>query len=380
MLKRGANPNARTDYGSTPIMVARDGATVDVLVEFGADLTVKTKEGEGLIVTSGNMQDATRLEALLRHNVPFDPKTDGPTILMRAAWSNQTDVMAALLAHGVDPNAKGLWNKEANDYMTPLQAAVTDGQYDAAKLLIEHGAKIQDRSLSTVKTPHFNEMTSALQNRRKNIVKLFWDHGDRGVSELSYAISQGQSLGEIKKLLDGGIPADPPQDAGFRPITQAAELGRLDIVKLLLERGAKIAGSDDKEGVFSTLNQAAWVGQDEIVTYLLQHGAKAGYQPLWNAVWNSHPYENQRTADHFEKTVKILLDAGAAKNLSSEQSVNMLLGAIFSPATPLETRRSSKCCSMRASAWRRRTTRGLRSSAWRAKPARLRPAPHPPRK
>ncbi len=85
---------------------------------------------------------------------------------------------------------------------------------------------------------------------------------------------------------------------------------------------------------FSTLNEAAREGQHEIVTLLLQHGAKAGYQPLWNAVWNSHPHDGQRTADHFEKTVKILLDAGARKNLSSD-IIGKHASGQSSPATPL---------------------------------------------
>jgi len=264
--------------------------------------------------------------------------------------------MKFLLAHGADPNSVHI----AGSYYSPLcltskpgmadmilaaggdingplykdkgihiiDYAITFGRTEMVKWYLDHGVdptKVKNSNPTLL----FNaEMISALQNRRTTIVKLFWEHGNRSVSELSYAISQGRPVDEIAKLLDGGIPVDPPQDAGFRPITQAAELGRLDVVKLLVERGAKI-GDDDKDNTFSTLNEAAWEGQDEVVTYLLQHGAKAGYQPLWNAVWNSHPYENQRTIDHFEKTVRLLIEAGGLKGLSEGDSAKLLAGAIF---------------------------------------------------
>jgi ankyrin repeat protein len=284
-----------------------------VLIEYGADITAKTQDGRTMIETSGNVADASRFEALIRHGVPFDPKTQGPTMLMSAAWRNEVDIMSCLLDHGVDPNAKGLWNKAANDYMTPLTAAVTDGQYDAAKLLVDRGAKVDEQL-----------MANALGNRRAAMVKLFWERGDRSISELTYAISQGRPVGEIQKLLDGGMPVDPPQDKKMRPMTLAAELGQMDVVTLLVQRGAEV---DDKSP--SPLSEAAFEGQDEVVAYLLQHGAKADYQTVWNAVWNCHPYEDQRSKDHFEKTIRLLIDAGGLKGFSEHQSADILCASIF---------------------------------------------------
>jgi len=229
-----------------------------------------------------------------------------------------------LLGLGVDPNVQGTWNKEANDYMTPLAAAVTDGQFDAAKVLVEHGAKVGPKMVNGKPGP--DEMDNALYNRRAKIVKLFWEHRVRSISELTYAISQGEPVGAMQKLLDDGIPADPPQDKFISPLVLAAELGRMDAVTLLVQRGAKInghAGPDE-----SPLDQAAMEGQDEVVDYLLNHGAKVDYDALWNASWNCHPYEDQRSQDHFEKIVKLLINAGALKGLTPEQKGRILDAAI----------------------------------------------------
>ena len=322
LLKHGADPNARNDNGSTPLMYAYDGATVDVLVEYGADVKAKNKHGDGVI---GNARgDASRLQALIRHGAPFDPKTDGPTMMMDAAWRDHVDVIASLLSLGVDPNLKGTWNKEANMYFTPLQESVTSGHLDAAKFLLDHGAKVEPRVIDGKPGP--DEMVGALYNRRQDIVQLFWESGIRSISELTYAISQGEPVGAVQKLLDNGIPPNPPQDKFISPLTLAAELGQLDVVTLLVQRGAKIDGL----GALSEppLDQAATEGQDEVVDYLLHHGAQVDYQALWNAVWNSHPYEDQRSKDHFERTVKLLIDAGTLKNITPEQSGQILSAAI----------------------------------------------------
>jgi len=322
LLKHGADPNAHDKYGMTPLMRARDGATVDLLVEFGADVKAKTKEGLGMIEMTGNTADSSRLKALVRHGVPFDPKTDGPTLLVKAAWMNQVDLMTFLLDDGVDPNLKGVWNKQYNDTMTPLEAAVVDGQYDAARLLVERGAKVKQTEKGKS-----NEMENALYNRRAAIVRLFWEHGFRSISELTYAISQGAPVGEIQKLLDGGIPADPPLDVNITPLGLAAELGYFDTVKLLVQRKANVNGSDPHE---TPLHLAAFEGQDEIVEYLLKEGARVDQKTLWEAVWNCNPYEDQRGKEHFEKTIKLLIDAGGLKGITEEQTADLYLAAIFS--------------------------------------------------
>ena len=265
----------------------------------------------------------SRLEALIRHGAPFDPKTDGPTLMMEAAWRDRVDVIAYLLSLGVDPNLEGTWNKKANMYFTPLQESVTSGHLDAAKFLLDHGAKIEPHMVNG--KPGADEMVNALYNLRKDIVKLFWEHGVRSISELTYAISQGQPLGDVQKLLDNGILPDPPQDKDITPLGLAAELGRLDVVTLLVQRGAKVKNVADRE---NPLALAAMEGQDEVADYLLQHGVQVDYDALWNGVWNCHPYEDQRSQDHFEKTVKMMIDTGALKKMIPEQNGKILDAAI----------------------------------------------------
>jgi ankyrin repeat protein/beta-lactamase regulating signal transducer with metallopeptidase domain len=327
LLQHGADPNARDNNGVTPLMRAKDGATVDVLVAYGADVHAKTKDGQSLLSSGGAYADPTWMQALIRHGASFDLKTDGPTKLMNAAWMGQLDVMSTLLGEGVDPNLKGTWNKAANDYMTPLTAAVVDGNYDAAHLLVDHGAKIGKQ-----------DMINALGNRRVSIVKLFWEHGAHTISPLTYAVSQGAQPQDLEKLVDQGVPVQSlPEE--YPALEEAALVGNLPAVQFLVEReeGLKKGGQPDPNwfhGLDAPLLSAASEGQDEIVAYLLQHGAKGSYGDVMAAANNSTPYDDERSKDHFEKTVKILIDAGALKGISAEQSAQVLQSAIFTRQGP----------------------------------------------
>jgi beta-lactamase regulating signal transducer with metallopeptidase domain/ankyrin repeat protein len=330
LLQHGADVNARWgESGLTPLMVAHDGATVDVLMEYGADLKLVTPTGQS-VVESAARGSFDSLEALLRHGAVFDPKTDGPTMLVMAAWSENVPMLKWLLEHGVDPNSPGVFGSKANKQplmMPPLQAAIVSGQTETVKLLLAHGAKAE------------GEMITALHNRRIKIVKLLWESGVRSISELCYAVSQGAPVGDLQKLLEKGGPVDPPQDKQITPLGLAALLGNMDAVKLFIAHHADVnagaAISTNPKFKIATRMSPLWLaaseGQDEIVEYLLQHGAVTGPAALWQAAENSFPYLDQRSKDHFEKTVRMLIDAGALKTVAPEMA-GMILSA------PIQTR------------------------------------------
>ena len=204
LLEHGADPNTRTrEIGETPLMVAQDGATVDVLVAHGADVKAKLTDGSGTgIMQMISDQKPECLDALIRHGVPFDPKTDGPTILVHAAWRSNVPMVKDVLDRGVDPNLPGLWAMWHGkpDMMKPMVAAVINGHLEIAGLFLKHGAKVDNQSVDT-----------ALGNRQAKIVKFFWENNIRPISELAYAVSQGAPVGDLQKLLDAGMPADAPQ-------------------------------------------------------------------------------------------------------------------------------------------------------------------------
>ena len=331
LLKAGADPNARHgENDMTALMGEGSADVVDALAEYGADLNAKDKRGVNAIVYIGEYAVANggsnvgALEAMLRHGVKFDPKTDGATMLVHAGRDNNVATAKWLVAHGVDPNAQGMFafhGDDTIDYEKPLAMAALQGGPEIVSFLLEHGAK-DDKA-----------MVIALHNGRTETLKVLWDHGVRDISELAYAVSQGAPVANLKKLLDAGSPADPAQDAIITPLGVACKLGRMDVVELLVERGADVNKGKSVKPEYpdfaqTPLARAASEGYDEIVEYLLKHGAKAGFAAIYEAIYNSKPYDYQRSRDHFERAAKLLIDAGALKGLTGEQDGYILTAAI----------------------------------------------------
>jgi len=215
---------------------------------------------------------------------------DGPSMLLLASAMSNAPVMKWLLEHRVDPNALGILAVRSNAppiTLLPMQLAAGRGQIEAVKLLLEHGAKADDA------------MVTALHNRSDEVVKFLWDNGVRSVSELCYAVSQGAPVGDLQKLLDQGIPANPPQDKQITALGEAALLGNMDTVKLLVAHHADVnaGGPINPKLPQATRMSPLWLasseGQDEIVVFLLQHGATAepaAVGGLCREVGDGHPF------------------------------------------------------------------------------------------
>lgn len=311
LLQNGADPNERDSRGFTPLMAASDGASVDVLVEFGADLTAEAEGGHNVLNTHSHLADVSRLEALLRHGVEMDEKT-GQYLLAHAAWSDQIDVVKYLLERGVDPNAPSPINPSTNSECRPLDNVISRGQLGIAKLLVQYGADA---------TEH---LPLAVQSGHPALVKLFWEHGARSISELCYAVTQSAPVSELDRILAKGTPVDPPEDHLITPLGAAAAMGNLPAVQHLLRRGAA-----PEAGQWSALDCAAEGAKDEVVAWLLDHGAKATPERLQALLIHSNPYPNEPPAARFTAIVKHMLAHGAADGITEEQTANILCAAVM---------------------------------------------------
>jgi ankyrin repeat protein len=271
------------------------------------------------------MSDVSRIEALIRDGVPFDLKTDGPGMLVSAAWMNKLDIMNFLLDRGVDPNEAGAWNKRDRVSMKPLVAATVAGHDDGVQLLLDRGAKVDDQV-----------MRDALGNRRVSIVKIFWDHGNRSIPPLTYAVSQGAPVDELEKIVAQATSAKPGLDFGSA-LDVATSLGNFPAVQFLAEKWNSISGQQPATREFmyqGALTSAASEGQDVIVDYLIKQGAKPNWAALMSAAGNATPYNDQLDKEHFEKTVQILIAAGALNGISEDTAAMVLQSAIFTRQGP----------------------------------------------
>ena len=81
--------------------------------------------------------------------------------------------------------------------------------------------------------------------------------------ELVYWASLGE-LAEVEKSLASGVDVNSTDDEGYSALQAAAENGYLEVVKLLVEKGANV----DYKGEYTALQLAEMAEQVEIIEYL----------------------------------------------------------------------------------------------------------------
>ena len=322
LLKHGADLNVRVNkFGNTPLMVAHSGPVIDVLLEYGADLKATNNQGADVLHALGN-RNLSRFESLvMRHGFPFDIRKEGSDVFVTACNQGNIQVMKWLLDHGVDPNVPGQWQEGPAGPIAPLYAAGWGNpktNIDVGTLLLAHGAR-SDAAVGL-----------ALLRQDDALLKLFREQVPPGISGLCYQISQGASLADITKLLDQGSPVDPPEDKVVTPLGEAALLGNLDAVKLLVARHADLNAGGVENPLVPELTRttplylAAYQrpgipNKDGIVEYLLNQGATPEPCAFVEAV---------RGTDRAH-IVRLFLDAGATKSVPPEMAGRILGSAVW---------------------------------------------------
>ncbi len=266
LLKKGADPNAKNEYGNTPLHEAASRGHVDVvelLLEHGADPNIQNEYGWTplhLAAYKGHV-DVARL--LLQYGV--DPNVQdkrGRTPLHVAAIRGRIDVVRFLLEHGANPNARD------EDSMTPLH--LMSEYYEFLSLLLWYGD--MDEVLKYGNTPPPRWVPFHVE-----VAKLLLRHGadpnakaKYGATPLHLAALNGR-VDIVTLLLEHGSDPNAQVESGKTPLHLAASKGHVDVAKLLLEHGAD-PNAQDKHGN-TPLHDAALDGHVGIVKLLLDHGA-----------------------------------------------------------------------------------------------------------
>jgi ankyrin repeat protein len=218
LLRAGAEAGSRNRYGVTPLYAAcvnGNAAIINLLLEAGAD-----------------------------------PSTDvaGETALMTAARTGAIDALQALLARGVDVNAK-----EPSQRQTALMWAAAENHAGAVALLVRQGADLTARSAT-------------------------------GYSPFLYAVRAG-SLDAVRALLAGGADVnDAVERQGPAVAPKGAANGGHQGHAMLMHQ-------------VSALHIAIANLHYELATFLLENGADSnalapGWTPLHQLMWARRPNSN----------------------------------------------------------------------------------------
>jgi ankyrin repeat protein len=284
LLAAGASVDAANHYGVTPLLQASRNGDVEImraLLDAGAEPTRWHAEGETPLMAAARTGRVDALQLLLSHGSfvnaadPFQEET----ALMWAADEGHLEAVKTLLAAGADPNLKAhvstITERKNADHpsggFTALMFAVRNGHTDVAEALIKGGADPKltnaDGATATV---------VAIVNDRFDLAKELLDLGaDPNDGSLFFAVDMHDAtvdmrahdgsrmqpkhpnnltaLALVKVLLDLGADVNKPFVGALHsttlccgatinssPFYRAATAADVEVLKLLLAKGAKI--------------------------------------------------------------------------------------------------------------------------------------------
>jgi ankyrin repeat protein len=385
LLDQGADVDARMGDGSTALQWAvheRRPEMVDLLLDAGADVTAANRHGVSPVWLAAENGDAAMIERLLDAGAdPNRTMPGGETVLMTAARTGDQDAVRLLLVRGADPNAR-----EELRGQTALMWAAARNNAAVVHALAELGADIQartdnpspgrGRTFASVPATGFTPLLFSVRGGHLEAAQVLLEAG----ADVNDMVSDGQSALVIAAananwemaayLLDRG--ADPNHaGAGWNALHQtirtrrmntgfgtpapfaSGTLDSIDLIRKLLADGvdvnARMTRNGMRDGQRNRFNRlganalmlAAKVTDVEAMRVLMTAGADpvmptadgttalmvAAGLALWNPGEDGGSLEGQE--DEVLEAVRMLVEAGNDVNAANYRGETALHGVAF---------------------------------------------------
>ena len=205
-----------------------------ILLDAGANVNKTSKKGWSSIHYAVKSQVVSIFDQVIEQGA--DPKvldSEKNSTLHIAAFLGNLEISKKLVELDVDINSKN------NGDITALHLAINHGGYMLASYLLETGASVTDRDKFDQSIIHWSVVSNS-----RTILKQVLDKTNEGINQIDIF--------------------------GRTPLHWASQKGDLDVVSLLIERGAKINIKDRHDQ--TALMIAAFYGHPSIVTYLFNRG------------------------------------------------------------------------------------------------------------
>ena len=361
LLERGADPNIHEEErGTTALMQAADqghAGVAQLLIEYGADVAAVSAPlfRDGRTAALGKSNDPRRSVRRQVASVMCEQESPDIDTLRELALFGGADALIPNGAPDISREAicerlggggffsdfEGREEEERQPdggELTPLIYAARIGSIDAARVLLEAGADVNQ-----VSRYGWSPLLAATQNRNYQMARFLIEHG----ADVNIANKGGWTnlyLATDNRNLEGG---DYP--------TREPDMDHLAYIRLLLEKGAdpnaRLTESTETRTVFTNqwldengataFLRASQSGDIELMRLLLENGAdphiytELGVTPLAAAAgigWVEGVTTEWSTAQTVE-AVKLLLELGIDPNYQADTGRTSLHGAAHKGAT-----------------------------------------------
>ncbi|RDW73640.1 hypothetical protein BP5796_07082 [Coleophoma crateriformis] len=299
LLKYGADPNfvAGTDLESplAAAVIANVISFSHLLLIYNGDINHMTTEGDTLLISAINKKAPTKLIDLLLDygSNPNAKSREGKTALFEAIQVRRADIVTTMLEHRADPNLPGpkhpLWpstyhsaclqvmlshgadhkkcpgimelaaslnniesvrillkagvnpNTKKDGVYTPLCTSIRDDRAELLQLLLSNGA---DPNCMASEYPAFKCVTHGRIHFLPALVAAGADlRTPKGILEEAV---DSNNMEALVWLLDQGLNPNVKSPKGMTPLTTAIREDHIEMVDLLLQRGAdpNVRGQD----------------------------------------------------------------------------------------------------------------------------------------
>lgn len=311
LLKKGANPNTKSDSGLAPLFYCSEVAVVCLLIHFGAEVNAVDFEGNTALVrflTAENIKDnaARSVAALLEAGADADMLNNmGFSARNIAEKISDYDVRAAFFQglstfekkkqaylnklQEQDGNLR-YWNAEVKEYQLPesIEQAIANC-FSACSLsdldyLRANEALVRENIALEIESQTGNMrnmLMVACENASVDVVKYLVSLGadvnqvdDTGQEALRYAAVAWRDVKEkIDYLVEAGADVNHRSDDGSAVLSDAAYCQNVIAVKTLLSRGADVNNRDNNGYTALSWSSGKGIPDPEIVELLLREGA-----------------------------------------------------------------------------------------------------------
>jgi ankyrin repeat protein len=253
LLDEGVRVDAEGPEGITPLMVAAEAGSLDamkMLIDRRAG--VNTQNAAGSTALMWSVTDPKKVRLLLDHGADVNVASrSGRTALIVASFANPSaEVVRMLLAKGA--NVAVMDQRK----VTPMNAATFGNDTATVRLLLDASADVQTADTFIGLTPLIN----ASGNRNLEAVKLL--------------LAKGANVNAVSKTQDlPRIQTGTVEFGGWTPLLMAVPFGPPEIVRTLMDAGAKVNVQDYRSFTPLMLAAATDRANPETVRLLLAHSA-----------------------------------------------------------------------------------------------------------